>query len=215
MTREDNSFTAAAIPEPYVVLGLSLRPFSLGHYIWLRRLECCYVSSEAATPTREDLILACLVCSMSFDDFSRWVCAERLPLITRLWAAAKAILRLRLSEARIAWDGLESELLVMRWGRRVGFFDLKEKSELFQRYLKSNSQLPKFWVEKEESKQCGGDWAQSVFLALTGDCGFTREQAYNMPLREAFLHFFRNAEKHGAVTLMTEGELELAEGLTA
>lgn len=215
MTPSANSFTAAALPEPYVILGLSLRPFCLGHYIWLRRLECSFVSSEPAQPTRDDLILACLVCSMPFEDFSRWVSAERLPPVSRLLAAAKALLMLRLAEARIAWSGTESEWRVYRWGKKVGFFDLQEKSNLFQSYLKAHSQMPKFWIEKEDKRESGGDWSQSVFLALTGDCGFTREQAYNMPLREAFLHFFRHAEKAGAVTLMTDTELALAEGATA
>lgn len=211
MPPRSNSFVAAATPEPYVVLGLQLRPFCLGHYVWLRRFGCAFVGKDKAIPERADLILACLVCSMTFDEFGAWIHAESPSRFKRIATMARlALRRAPLGVLRAAWRQSAAELAVASWGQRVGFFDLSDKAELFARYLKEHSEMPKIWFE-QDTKESGGDWAQNVFLVLTGDCGFTSSEAWNMPLREAFLHFFRHCEKSGTVSLMTDDEIELAE----
>lgn len=59
-------YARAAIPEPFQILGLRLRPFALGHYLLFQRF--------ALQPhLRDDLILAVLICSMSAADFLRFL----------------------------------------------------------------------------------------------------------------------------------------------
>ena len=213
MSRGPNSFIAALAPTPYVILGLRLLPFALGHYIWLRRFGCQFVADDEAPPTREDLVIGCLVCSMRFAEFAALLQeGNRLPPWRKAVAAARFLARRHgWPELLLALKGTAAEYEVARWGAKCGLFDVAEKSKLFADYIAAGSVMPKYWVEREAKRESGGDWAQSVLLTLTSDCGFTAEQAYDMPLREAFLHFFRAAEKNGAATLMTDEELELTE----
>jgi hypothetical protein len=62
----DAAYLRAAVPEPVQVLGLRLKPFSLGHYLLLARFNCAYVTG--ATPTLGDLVLGALVCSQTYAD---------------------------------------------------------------------------------------------------------------------------------------------------
>lgn len=60
--RDESDYVKAAVPEPFQILGLRLKPFSLGHYILLKRHG--FVCDSGEPYTRENLILGCLVCSM-------------------------------------------------------------------------------------------------------------------------------------------------------
>ena len=208
----DNSIFAAALPEPYRILGLKLRPFSLGHYVILSRHGSAFVAEQEGRATREDLIFAVLVCSMSFEEFNEWIDSGPLPWRQKALAVFRFITsRSSLAELLLALRRSAAEYHVARWGRQVGVFDLAEKAALFKRYVDEHSALPKYWEEKE-SKPSGGHWSQAVFLTLTGELGFTATQAWNMGLREAFLHFFKHAESIGAVRLMSPEELEVVNG---
>lgn len=202
----------AAIPTPWKVLGLNLKPFSLGHYITLRKYGNAFVADEIAGATRQDVIIGCLVCSMEFDEFQNWVaarcsCFQRAAAFLNLFTFRRGALL----EFAVAWKGLRSDYETMRWGRRVGLFNLNEKAKLFAEYVAEHSVSPKYWVE-HECKETGSHWAHNVFITLTGELGFSRECALNMSLREALLHFFKYAENMGSVRMMTEAELEVASG---
>ncbi len=103
------------------------------------------------------------------------------------------------------------ELTVLKWGRQIGIFDLKSKAALFQKYLTANSTSPKYWIIREGKEESGGHWAHNVLVTLTGELGFTRSEALNMPLREALMHFYKHAESLGIVRLMTADEIDLAD----
>ena len=62
-------YFTAAIPEPWQILGLRLKSFSLGHYRILKRFKCAFVDDETSQVTREDLIFGVLVCSMTPKEF--------------------------------------------------------------------------------------------------------------------------------------------------
>jgi len=212
MAPDTNSIFAAAIPEPYRVLGLKLRPFSLGHYVTLHRHGSAFVSDRETNASREDLIFAAIVCSMTFEEFNEWIDSGPLPFWRKLGAVLRFLFfQSSLWELMLALKRSRAEYEAARWGRRIGHFDFAEKVRLFKRYVDEHSEMPKFWEEKEP-KASGGHWAQSVFLTLTGELGFTASQAWNLCLREAFLHFFKHAESMGAVRLMDESELEAIHG---
>src|SRR5690348_11829794 len=66
---ESYSDFAAAIPEPYQILGLKLLPLSIGRYRLLRRFEVAFVSEEETSATVEDLIRGLVICSLRCEDF--------------------------------------------------------------------------------------------------------------------------------------------------
>lgn len=171
------AYLTAAIPEPYRILGLRLKPFSLGHYLLLRRFGCAFVSDREEQATHEDLIIGVLICSMKFDEFLEFI------------------------------EDPDSEKELASWGAKAYDCDLLDRIQLFKRYLSEGSKVPQVWFE-EEGDASGAHWSQYVLLSLTGNLGYTHEEAINLPLAKAFADFFKHAENLGAVRLMSESEIE-------
>ena len=109
----------------------------------------------------------------------------------------------------IEGDGVEDA--VKEWGQKIGLFDFKEKSDAFQKYLTEHSKMPGFWIEQDGGRS-GAHWAQSVLLCLTSQLGYTREEAEQVPLTQAFHDYLKHAENSGAIRLMTPEEIALTEG---
>jgi hypothetical protein len=62
----NGKFYLAAIPEPYRILGLRLKPFSAGHILLLNRIENAFVTE--ATIDEAQLASAVFICSRSSED---------------------------------------------------------------------------------------------------------------------------------------------------
>ena len=111
-------YFTATMPEPWQILGLRLRPFSLGHYKLLRRFGCAFVSETEAEATREDLLLGVLCCSMTVAEFGEFIEAP---------------------------DFAEQ---VKAWGEKAGLFDLNSRAQMFKTYIEQQSVVPKYWEEQ-------------------------------------------------------------------
>lgn len=61
-----SDFFEAAVPEPYTVLGLHLKPLSPGHLILLRRVESPFLCG--GPPSLDALILAVWICHLNYTD---------------------------------------------------------------------------------------------------------------------------------------------------
>jgi len=61
------SFHDTIVPDTYEVLGIRLRPFSLGHYILLEKNACALLLGGSATVL--DFAVAVVVCSSTFEEF--------------------------------------------------------------------------------------------------------------------------------------------------
>ena len=112
-------YFTATMPEPWQILGLRLRAFSLGHYKLLRRFECAFVSDTEKSATLSDLTLGVLCCSMTPKEFATFV-----------------------ESPTFAEDCKE-------WGNKVGIFDIPEKAQLFTDYIAAHSVVPKYWEEEK------------------------------------------------------------------
>lgn len=112
-------YFAATMPEPWQVLGLRLRAFSLGHYKLLKRFDCAFVSDKEQGATLADLTLGVLCCSMSPKEFIAFM---ESPTFNEECQA---------------------------WGKSVGIFDIAEKAKLFAEYIDAHSIVPKYWEEKD------------------------------------------------------------------
>jgi hypothetical protein len=175
----------AAIPEPWQMLGLRLKPFCLGHYLHLARFKVAFVSSgpENLTPqaTLTDVVMTSLVCSMTFEEFGEFI-------QDRNWRKE-----------------------VEAWGALVGIdFDLAEKAALLNEYIAEASRQPAV-VFEPDGNVSGAHWSQVLKVALL-NIGYSKTEAMNLPLAEAFADFYRVAEQNGVVTI---AEPELAEALDA
>jgi hypothetical protein len=57
-------FYQAAVPDGWQILGVRLKPLSLGHLILLHRYESAFVVGGLPTPA--DLVMSVLICSRTF-----------------------------------------------------------------------------------------------------------------------------------------------------
>lgn len=64
-------YAQATIPEPYRILGLRLRPFSLGHWLLMQRFNCAFIGTEATD--KSDLLTGVLICSMRYQEFLQFI----------------------------------------------------------------------------------------------------------------------------------------------
>jgi hypothetical protein len=57
------SIAQAALPDTHTVCGVRLRPFSIGHWLYLTRFNVSFVVSDSETHTLGDLLMGVIVCS--------------------------------------------------------------------------------------------------------------------------------------------------------
>lgn len=198
-----NNFFAAACPEPWQVLGVKLRPFSLGHYIKLSRLGCAFVSEKETQATLSDLILGCVVCSMPTavdqeqDPFWQWLGRTRGGLRYRLYCVKQWLLRKP--------KATPAEYDAFLWGQSIGAIDLGAKVELFASYMDQCSAAPPYVEERgQSSKPSGAHWTQAVLSSLVSKCGYTMEEALNVPVSRALADFIKQAESDGMVRIIPQ-----------
>lgn len=192
-------YAAAMVNGQAQILGLRLRPLSLGHVILLKGMDCAFLADDARQATVEDLILGLAICSQTAEDAVSFVegLIDPPPLFRRL---------------------NRSQRLLRAWGKRVKKairkdreFNLLERFAMFKRYLDEGSRMPRFWILKEDNSPATAPWYQNIKLALMSQLGYSESAVLNMPLSAAFLDYLRHAEASGTVRLYTKEENELEE----
>jgi hypothetical protein len=187
----------AALPRPYQILGLRLRPLSLGRFRLLRRVDCAFVAEQAAVANFGDLVLGVALCSMTCAEGASWLDSNCLLQDIRTWSN-------RICPA--PWIGFLPFIGV--WWRKRNSFDPLDKIRLFRDYVAEASEIPKFWQLNEGSGGGAAHWSESMEVALRGQLGWSREEIEEQPLQKAIRDFFQLLEGSGAIRLLAEGELE-------
>src|SRR5438876_959627 len=106
------AYFQAAIPEPFTILGLRLKPLSLGRYRLLKRFGCAFVAEEETGANIEDLIIGVLVCSMRCDEFIEWAHSKHFAKDIKRWG--KRVSRVGV----IGWIGRRLIPPLGRWWRK-------------------------------------------------------------------------------------------------
>jgi hypothetical protein len=190
-SRQLDNYTKALIPEPYVILGVELKPLCLGHIFLMKRFECGFADEDpAATGGIEDLFLGIAICSRKYEDFLEFI---KDPVELKRWTKQwrKEILR----QIKKSQNG----------------YDLFTRIALFKKYLKDGIKVPKYWEQSEDDGISGTHWTHSVLNVMTSELGYSQEEAMNVPVTRALHDYFRFLERSGAITLMTDDELEIVE----
>lgn len=195
MSRQLNNYCKASIPEPYTILGVRLRPFSLGSYFLMQRFDVAFISDDKdRTGSIPDLLLAICICSRTYDDFLAFI------------AETKTFNR---------W--------CKDWGKQVRKLMKKDKNFNilykfmdFEKYMKEGVVIPKYFEgdnSDENAQTSGAHWTQSVLLVLTSELGYSYNEAIDMPVSKALADYFKWSENNGMVTLMNDEELEMVENM--
>lgn len=190
------AYFTAAVPEPYRILGLRLKPLSLGRYRLLQRFDVAFVADEAKTAGPADLILGLFICSMEVEEFLAWANSNRFQKEAAKWGRkvfSSPII------GRIPFIGKS-------WRKKYSpeFF---QKFALFKRYIEEGSVLPSFWDERGGGQSSSaGHWAQNVEVVLRSELGWTGEEVNEQPLTKALSDYFKFAESQGLVRLISDEE---------
>lgn len=82
---QDAAFIEAAEPRPHRVLGLELLPFTIGHFLLLQRHGSVFVAQGGGHIGIDDLLLAALICSQTYEEAKGALRSRWLPLFTKFW----------------------------------------------------------------------------------------------------------------------------------
>jgi hypothetical protein len=189
----------AAIPEPFRILGLRLKPLSLGRYRLLQRFHCAFVAEKEVSAGMADLLLGLLICSMEVREFLEFI--ESSDAARQLKAWRKKIWPM-------SWLGLVPWVGGW-WCRRRGS-DAVEKMDLFKLYIAKGSRTPKYW-EEEPGQGSADHWSHAIEVILRSELNWSEREIDEAPLSKALSDYFKWAENKGLVRLMTSQEIEQIE----
>ncbi len=174
-------YLSACIPEPFTVLGMKLRPLSIGHILLMQWQGLSYVSERPEPPTMDDLISGCLICSMGFREYKEFL--ER--------------------------QDLREELT--RLGRVFSFDELPEKYALFRAYLDQGTESPEVEIPDSIASGVllGTPWLQSLRICLMSKLHVSNEETFDYPYRMALWDCFSVRESEGRLVINT-GQMDTA-----
>lgn len=200
-TESHHSFDSfkSAIPEPFQVLGLELKPLSIGRYRRMARHGVAFVSETETSASIADLLLGVVICSMRCDEFDSSV------LTPKFW---KDLHRWSKHLNPHAWIGVFP--ILGKWWRKNHSFNFVEKMQLFKRYIDEAQLCPEYIVKNESNS--GGSashWSHSIEIVLRGELGWTKEEIEEAPLSKALSDYFKHMENQGMITILTEEDMKI------
>jgi len=204
-------YASACYPGHTTILGLTLKPFSLGHYILMKRFGCAYAAEGESKLDFGDFLLGLIICSKTYEENVEFWNAppvafwslENIKSFGVAWYMSKRA-------GRVFWD-------VYSWGKQLKRLIKKDKRfnifasiERFNKYITDGQKLPLFFELDSKSAPSNAHWSTSLKITMMGEIGYTESQVYNTPLVQLFAEYCKYAESQGAIELMSDGEEELA-----
>lgn len=184
------NFVDALKPQTFVICGVELHPFSLGHWMILERLGSPFLSKTPQPFDLEsgigDFFVLLLVCGQTYEDNERML-DDAVLLKTTISALEKHIRKMMKRDKN--WN-IYSEL---GWVKR---------------YLSHFINMPNFTNNSPPSTPSGIDWKQSLYTIMRNEYHYSKSEILNMPLRRVFYEWCSFAEKNGAIQVSNVHELD-------
>jgi hypothetical protein len=187
-----SDYYLAAIPEPVTLLGLRLKPFSLGHVVLLHRIESSFV--VGGVPTCDDLAASVLICAQ---DYREAIESFNNPDLTKFMARWFK---------KLTWRG---------WFKRRGFVDLEAKAKEFAEYVKNGSKLPYYSFTEADVKESHQEPVQSVKIALMTKTTLTESELMDRPWGLCLQDFIALQVMEGKCQIQDREEIENAQAVAA
>lgn len=178
-----SKFLDAAIPEPVACCLLRLRPFSLGHYMLLKKF--CPVYLENKNRDLADLLLSCLICSQKYQ--------ESVDMFSGGWQEVDSFLK--------------------KWGKKVAKskgFEFTRSSALFDRYISRGFILPDVKSEARGADNNETDpslWPLITLSVCMGKLHQSKDEVLNQPLSLSRWLVAGYATTQGNVSIINGDEL--------
>lgn len=184
-----NDFYLASVPEPVTLLGLRLRPFSLGHKLLLHRVESVFVCGGEITHV--DLALSVFICALRYNEACEAFNDRRLPRFMARWHAK-----------------LTGDTRIRRWlGIKPKPVDLKEKAEAFENYMAAGSKMPYFSYEDSRSGAAQLESVHAVKLSLLSKTTLTELELMDRPWGLCLFDFVGLQAMENKVTLRERSDI--------
>ena len=164
----------ALIPEPFVVLGVRLKPLTLGHAALLMRFggECWIDGGECGL---DELLLGIAVCSSdSFDAFR--------------------------SDIYDGWISKRIEELA----KKVQAGDSQKEMDLFTRYIQEGTNGPKMLFQESDRKETRSHAIQSLRVQLMRFFRIPQSEVMDVPVSVALWDMATLSEMNGVAKIWTE-----------
>lgn len=189
-------YEEALCPKTFDICGWVLKPFSLGIYCLLERINSPVVnenvdltytmglSKEQQIQKLLYLFDAVFLCSLGYDLGNKALNDDEL-----------------FNKLRDQFDKGLIESMEMGWN---WCFELYK----FKQYIKYFMDIPLFErIGKQSQKASGSDWKKTIFVMFKG-LSYSESEILNMPLKRLFDEWTTQAESAGGIRVKNKEELE-------
>ena len=167
-------FYQAAVPDGWQILGEKLLPFSLGHFILLKRHEIAFL--EGHIPSVLDLTASGMICSRTWEQAQEFIDSEDFKNETK-----------RLERILKKCDDLP---------KRIIYF-----SEYLEENMRGPKVWSK---ENDNKDEFGSPFVQVIKVSLMSKMGFSESEVLNRPLSLCLWDMATLSELQGLVTVYGE-----------
>ena len=218
-------YAEAALPNPVSVLGVRLRPFSLGHVILMKKYDMPWVSDKEELPSIWALIFGVFICSQSWSEFESWMKEENE---WDKFENCKPIHPIKYHFANFLkkhdwffqfkylqhwyYDKWENDIRdftdrLAKEAEKDKYFNIMEKIAAFANYIKDGSRIPLFFIKDkrgDENDENRDAWIENTLVTLMSKLNYTREQALDAPLSQAIFDYLKYSEEQDVITFGAE-----------
>ncbi len=177
----EQSLSQAALPAPTRILGLLMRPYSLGHELHLLREQNPILSGGSDNVTRSDLAQAVLICSQTFEE------CRQMSFDWLLW------------------------LKLYSWRRRVRKYPTGTHVQAFHEYRRDGSrQLPASSTPRADrppGRAAGAPFLLRLYQFIVIQLREPIDRAWDYPLGLAQMQFATYWEEQGGFDVMNEHDV--------
>jgi len=191
-----DEFYAVAIPEQRQILGLPLKPLSLGHLILLHRLKSSFVCE--GKPGYEDLAIGALICSLSYEDGLQAINDPETPKFLKLLAEKITGIR---------------DWTVSLGFRRPRAIDIHANVEAFSNYIREGSSIPYYSYTPGDFKDIECPSVQIVKVTLMRDMKFSETEILNRSWALCLWDFVTLRALKGEVQMVERDEVKNAQNV--
>lgn len=184
-------YTDAVIPHKFVICGLTMRPFCLGHYMLLEYMQNPMINPEKVDIEMNDglhwFFMALIICSLTYEDGIKLLSSEE---------DFKSV-------SKQFFDNLKKDMDIQGW-------NIFTKLNTFRDYVRYYLEMPIYTEESQTSEPTtpsGTDWKQNMFLIFK-KLGYDESDILNMNLKKLFYEWCSYAEGEGAIKVMNKVDLE-------
>jgi hypothetical protein len=196
MAKKEQDFTSyfysnAIIPRKFIICGLELKPFCLGHLIMLEHHKNPIVNLEASKVSVQDSLYyffhALMVCGLTYE--------ENLQLLDN-------------DELYKSYADEFTTNLIKNMNNDKNW-NLLTKLNLFEKYVKWHMEMPLYSEEgeAETSLPSGTDWRQNLFLIFK-KLGYDESEILNMSFKRMFYEWSSWAEGEGRIKVMNKIDIQ-------